>query len=116
MAVLENDKARADLEDEGLDAFRRGGIREYAHHRLLRMKAGIDMSHHPNDFSFPEWCVYAGDREDAIAELSRMIAAHNPEAIDIAVNPAYDDLRDDPRFKSLLSRIGFTAPPSTANN
>src|SRR5262249_45574379 len=48
-----------------------------------------------------------GDKDSAFASLEKAFAARSPFAILFAVDPAYDDLRDDPRFGSLLRRAGL---------
>jgi DNA-binding winged helix-turn-helix (wHTH) protein/Tfp pilus assembly protein PilF/TolB-like protein len=108
MAVLEGDVSREGLEDKGLEAFRRGGMRAYAQIRLAAAKSGLDNGQHSNDFVPAEWYAYSGEREKAIAELENMVSRHDPDALLIAVNPAYEDLHTAPRFQSLSQRVAPT--------
>jgi DNA-binding winged helix-turn-helix (wHTH) protein/TolB-like protein/Tfp pilus assembly protein PilF len=105
MAVLEGDVSREGLEDKGLEAFRRGGMRAYAQIRLAAAQSGLDNGQHSNDFVPAEWYAYSGEREKAIAELENMVSRHDPDALLIAVNPAYENLRTAPRFQSLSQRV-----------
>jgi tetratricopeptide (TPR) repeat protein len=53
--------------------------------------------------------IYAalGDGEQALAWLERAYEEHNPDLIDLKVEPALDGLRSDPRFRDLLRRVGL---------
>jgi tetratricopeptide (TPR) repeat protein len=48
-----------------------------------------------------------GDREKAFAMLEKAYAARNPRLQDLKIDKGLDPLRDDPRFKDLLRRIGL---------
>jgi TolB-like protein/Flp pilus assembly protein TadD len=54
--------------------------------------------------------LYAGlgDKDEAFAALERAYATHDPEVQYLKVEPHYDSLRSDPRFRDLLVRAGFT--------
>jgi Tfp pilus assembly protein PilF len=49
-----------------------------------------------------------GDTESAFASLKTMDQTHSPELLGLNSDPAWDILRDDPRFRALLRRLGFT--------
>lgn len=53
--------------------------------------------------------IYAalGDKDKAFAELERSFAERDCYLIRIAVDPALDPLRGDPRFKSLIKRMNL---------
>lgn len=110
MALLEKDAARLDLENRGLEALRRGGVPAYAQVRLDAAKSGAHWAHAENDFDLAEWYVYAGLREKALLALEAKVARHDPSSLQIAINPPYDDLHQDPRFLALLARIGVSLP------
>jgi tetratricopeptide (TPR) repeat protein len=105
MAVLEGDVSREGLEDKGLEAFRGGGVRAYARLRLAAAQSGLDNGQHSNDFVPAEWYAYSGERKKAIAALENMVSRHDPDALLIAVNPAYENLRMDPQFQSLSQQV-----------
>jgi hypothetical protein len=52
---------------------------------------------------------YAGvrDVEQTVAWLEKAYAEHSGEMVALKVNPAYDFLRDDPRFQRLLEGVGL---------
>jgi tetratricopeptide (TPR) repeat protein len=54
-----------------------------------------------------QYYALAGDNARAMAMLERGYAAHSPFILHIKADPAYDDLRADPRFADLIRRIGF---------
>jgi DNA-binding winged helix-turn-helix (wHTH) protein/Tfp pilus assembly protein PilF/TolB-like protein len=119
MAMLEKDSARLDLENRGLEAFRRGGVPAYAQVRLEAAKSGTHWAHVENDFDLAEWYGYAGEREKSLAALEAKVARHDPSSLQIAINPPYDDLHQDPRFLALLARIGVSLPsayPKTSSD
>jgi tetratricopeptide (TPR) repeat protein len=53
--------------------------------------------------------IYAtlGDKDKAFAELEQSFSERDFFLGRIAIEPAMDPLRDDPRFKSLLKRMGL---------
>jgi hypothetical protein len=53
--------------------------------------------------------VKLGDRDKAFTYLERAFAEHSGDMIFLNVEPGFDPIRDDPRFKALIRRIGF--PP-----
>ena len=54
--------------------------------------------------------LYAGlgDKEGAFAALERAYAAHDPQMQYLKVEPHYDSLRSDPRFPTLMQKVGLT--------
>src|SRR5205085_5286566 len=51
--------------------------------------------------------VKLGDRDKALTYLERAVAEHSGDMIFLGVEPCFDPIRDDPRFKALIRRIGF---------
>jgi len=58
--------------------------------------------------------AYAGDADMALRSLERAVEARCYGITYLAVNPIFDELRSDPRFVSLLRRIGL--PQSQPRN
>ena len=110
MAALEKDKARENLEERGIEAFRRGGVPAYAQVRIDAAKSGTRWAHAENDFDLAEWYTYAGSRQKAIEALEAKVAHHDPGALQMAINPPFDNLHNDPRFLALLARVGLSLP------
>jgi len=48
-----------------------------------------------------------GEKELALAWLSKAYEERSSWLTEIGVDPVWDDLRDDPRFQDLLRRIGL---------
>jgi TolB-like protein/DNA-binding winged helix-turn-helix (wHTH) protein len=48
-----------------------------------------------------------GQKERAIELLQKAFSEHSNAVVQIKVDPMYDPIRDDPRFKDLLRRIGL---------
>lgn len=48
-----------------------------------------------------------GDVEGALADLARAEVERDPALVSLAVDPAFDPLRGDPRFLALLARLGL---------
>jgi DNA-binding winged helix-turn-helix (wHTH) protein/tetratricopeptide (TPR) repeat protein len=110
-AVIDKDKARVALEDRGLAEYSRGGAPAYAAVRISGIEEHPEATtSHPHDFIPEEWYAFVGDRDHAIAALQQTIDRHDPSALDLAVNPMLDNLHHDPRFLSLLSRVGLSLP------
>lgn len=54
-----------------------------------------------------QWCVLLGDMEGALDELERGYQQRNFNLIYVAVDPVYDPIRANPRFRQLLSNMGL---------
>jgi hypothetical protein len=48
-----------------------------------------------------------GDKGRALQSLAKAIDEHDASVSDLAILPAFDLLRSDPRFQNLLRRIGL---------
>ena len=114
MALLQNDSARVDLETRGMETFTAKGIRAYAQLRLdaIQSKRGTGQV---NDFMPAEWYACAGQREQAMAELERLAASHDPYMLHAGVDPLFDSFHQDPRFLAALAKSGLTVPPALRN-
>ena len=49
--------------------------------------------------------VAAGQRDKALDQVDRAYKEHSPVITSIGVDPVYDSLRNEPRFKSLLKKL-----------
>ncbi len=54
----------------------------------------------------------AGSPDQAMSWLEKAYAAHLPLLLHLGANPAFDPIREDPRFRELLRRIGLPATPT----
>jgi TolB-like protein/DNA-binding winged helix-turn-helix (wHTH) protein/Tfp pilus assembly protein PilF len=48
-----------------------------------------------------------GDREQTFAMLEKAMQEHSADLMFLATAPEFDSLHEDPRFKAMISRIGF---------
>jgi tetratricopeptide (TPR) repeat protein len=49
-----------------------------------------------------------GEREQAFASFEKAYAAHDLQLQYLGWDPSFDSLREDPRFKDLMRRVGLT--------
>jgi hypothetical protein len=110
MAIAEGDPARARMEEEGLRAFREGGVTAYAEVRIKAMTDRAITERHPNDFEPAEWYMAANRKQQAIAALQEMAAAHQNEFIDFIYSPIFAEIRDAPAFTALLTQYSLRLP------
>jgi hypothetical protein len=110
MASMENDSRRAALEQQAAAAFHQQGIRGYARVHLAAALAQEHTGAHPNDFVLAEWYACAGDNDQAIQALDKIVANHSPLALELAIDPMYEPLHRDPRYLALLAKVGLTLP------
>ena len=64
----------------------------------------------PMTFSFYIVSVFKaalGDVDGAFAELERSFEKRESHIVMVKSDPRFDVLRDDPRYRALLDRIGF---------
>jgi hypothetical protein len=58
-----------------------------------------------DDFPLAMHAVRIGDLDAAFEYLQRMLDAHDPVLVHLAVAPQWDSLRADPRFNECLARM-----------
>jgi DNA-binding winged helix-turn-helix (wHTH) protein/tetratricopeptide (TPR) repeat protein len=110
MAVIEKDQSRVAMEDRGLAAYRSGGVAAYAQVRIDAIQNGMKTAPHSNDFFPPEWYAQANQPDEALKAIHVSIATHDGSVPGMAVLPAYDSLRSNPEFQSILASLGLTVP------
>jgi DNA-binding winged helix-turn-helix (wHTH) protein/Tfp pilus assembly protein PilF len=109
-AVIDGDKERAHVEDLGLEAYRRGGVRAYAQIRLKAIDNDEDAARHANDFELPEWYALAGEKAQALSAIRQEVANHDPEILQLAVLPAFASLHSDADFQAILNQLHLSIP------
>jgi DNA-binding winged helix-turn-helix (wHTH) protein/tetratricopeptide (TPR) repeat protein len=109
MALLENDPERVQIEDRGLEAFRKDGAAGYARVRLEALAHGSEAQRHPNDFEPSEWYATAGENSLASAALVQMASTHNPQFLETVMDPMFAKARSEPDLKSFLIKTGLAS-------
>jgi Tfp pilus assembly protein PilF len=61
----------------------------------------------PDPIPFPGTYMYLGDYRHAMEIMEQRYAAHNPYLQYLNVDPNYDLLRSEPRFREMLKKLGF---------
>jgi TolB-like protein/DNA-binding winged helix-turn-helix (wHTH) protein len=87
-------------------AYARKGYTGWLEERLNRLN---EKSKDGNPMSFEHAELYAalGNTDRAMHYLEQGYREHTIELVRLQVNPAYDDMRTDPRFQDLVHRIGL---------
>jgi TolB-like protein/DNA-binding winged helix-turn-helix (wHTH) protein/Tfp pilus assembly protein PilF len=70
--------------------------------RVAAMQTGLS-----SPYNIATICMAAGERNQALAFLERAYSERDPMLVAASSDPAFDDLRTDPRFLVLLRRIGL---------
>ncbi|MBA3257367.1 MAG: hypothetical protein H0T64_12060 [Pyrinomonadaceae bacterium] len=61
-----------------------------------------------NPFSFFSIHIALGQNDQALERLEEAVRGHLSGMIFIRVNPEFDPIRSDPRFKELVRRMGLS--------
>ncbi|MBA4123851.1 MAG: winged helix-turn-helix domain-containing protein [Acidobacteria bacterium] len=85
-------------------AYANAGERENAQAILKQLEAGKEYVS-PGELAILYGAL--GEREKAFASLEKAYAAHDLQLQFLKVDPAFDTLRDDPRFQDLMRRVGL---------
>lgn len=90
-------------------AYQKGGPREVLLWQLHTLEKRAKTSY-VSPVSFASLYAQLGDRDKALASLEDGLRQHHPWMLWIQTDPAYDFLHADPRYRSLIQRIGV--PPT----
>ncbi len=88
-------------------AFANGGYRGWLDVRLSDLKKRSQQDGHVSPFDFAEVYAAMGNTDMAMQYLESAYQEHTAELVRLQVNPAYDNLHSDPRFRDLVRRIGL---------
>jgi hypothetical protein len=67
--------------------------------------------HYVPSFSIAVVCAGLGDPDGMMAWLSNAFDHRESALLSLAIDPMFDSVRADPRFSSLIRRIGFVPSP-----
>jgi TolB-like protein/DNA-binding winged helix-turn-helix (wHTH) protein len=93
--------------DEFREAYRTGGWNAFLRHMLKEAEADNARSNRESPFRFADIYARLGDKEKAFYWLEKTFDERDVAVLQFKIDPAYDFLRDDPRYPKLLSRIGL---------
>jgi len=77
---------------------------------FLSQKTKLDEMQHRryvSPFMLALFYTGAGDKDQAFAELNKAFDIHDPQVIWLNIDPQFDPIRDDPRFRQLLQRLNM---------
>ena len=87
-------------------AYARRGYTGWLQERLNALNE-ISKDGNARPFEHAELYAAMGNTDMAMHYLEQGYREHTIELVRLQVNPAYDDMRTDPRFKDLVHRIGL---------
>jgi TolB-like protein/DNA-binding winged helix-turn-helix (wHTH) protein/lipoprotein NlpI len=90
-------------------AFQRGGVKGAVEWQIKSVKARAT-NHYVSPVDLAELYAQLGNREETLALLEQALGQRAPGLLWIQGDPSYDFLHSDPRYRSLLHRIGL--PPA----
>jgi serine/threonine-protein kinase len=77
--------------------------------RLLRRLQELSRSGYVSPFDVATVYAGLGDRPHELEWLEKAFEGRVPSLVFLAVDPRFNDLKGDPRFRALLRRIGLSA-------
>jgi len=89
-------------------AFRRGGPRAAMKARAVRLALAA-ASTAANHTAVAAAYAEAGEPDAAMAWLEKAYADRLPQLLHVPADPAFDGMRDDPRFEAVMRKIGIPA-------
>jgi len=97
----------ADDVQDAQDAFARAGL-PGVNRWLLERKDGVDLGQYTPPLSWARYALAAGELELAMDYIEQAFAAHQSPLLWASVDPAYDPLRINPRFQSIIAQLQQT--------
>lgn len=85
-----------------------GGTRVYWEQVRTQSQSGFNAPEgYDNSYGMAKLSARLGEKDSAIALLERAYAERQLSLTEVAVEPAFDPLRSDERFRALLRRMGL---------
>lgn len=114
LALKENSRAH-ELMGEGIfsmlaeaECLAADGRQEAAVKKIERLKE-LSADRFVSPYGFALAYMYLDDRENALAHLERAFEMKEPWLNWMHIEPVFDPLRDEPRFRSIAEKIGYNA-------
>jgi hypothetical protein len=87
-------------------AFKQNGWQGFLEKRLQTLERIAKTQYVPPS-RFANLYVRLGRRDEAFTFLTKAFAEHDPVVLQFKIEPAYDGLRNDPRYAELLRKTGL---------
>lgn len=89
------------------EAFQTSGWLGYLRQQLAKMENQTKTGARINPSSFADLYVRLGQKDEAFIWFKKSFEAREPSVLQFKIEPAYDLLRDDPRYLELIRRINL---------
>jgi eukaryotic-like serine/threonine-protein kinase len=113
-ALLDAD--RAELANELASTYAEAGYAAaraaLARRRLADLRQRAESGAYVSAHAFARQHLLAGDREQALRWATKAFAERNRLVLELAIDPLFDPLRDDPQFRAGVASLGL--PPTVA--
>ena len=106
-AFLKVNTMEPERAQEFRDAFNTGGWPGFIQKQLAEAERISALKGQPRSSTFANIYVRLGDKDKAFFWLEKVFAERDPTILQFKIEPAYDLLRDDPRYAQLLAKIGL---------
>lgn len=93
--------------DEMRQAFKAGGYRGFLLKQLQKEEEAAAKTGRTQPSDLANIYVRLGDKEKAFYWFEKVFEQHDPFVLQFKVEPAFDPLRDDPRYAALLHKMGL---------
>lgn len=108
--MLELNKYSAEEIEQVEKQFATGGLQAVYHWLAFTKHEINNIGQYDPPVSLARYAVMAGRKDEALTWLEQAFHEHRFEVIWIAVDPKYNSLHGEPRFKALLKKIGLSLP------
>jgi len=95
-----------EVTEEFREAFRASGWQGFLRKRLEALKTRAKTGQ-VEPFQFANLYVRLGQKDEAFAWFEKTFEARDPSTLQFKIEPAYDSLRNDPRYTELIGKIGL---------
>jgi len=106
-ALAKNDELATMLERTFKEFGFNAAVRAVARERLAQLNEKARRGEYVPAMHFARLYVRLGEREQAFVWLEKTAEERNALAFEIKLDPAFDSLRDDPRFTDIIRRTGL---------
>ncbi len=112
LAIAENDKAKKLMGDtifsllSEAECYAADGQSEIAREKIAALET-MALERHVSQYQLSLAYCYLGETEKALDNLANAVEGKEPWLNWMGIEPAFDPIRDDPRFDEILERTGY---------